>query len=192
MSLHPSLTRAAVVRASFFAFCLLLPALLHGPVLGAQKFPTVGKPAPDFVLTNSWGHKDYLKQFLGKKVIIMNFGSHKSEKEATGLFVTMARMYYTHPGVKIYSMIVLKDLPFYANKQTVIDRVKEIGRNISYPELGGTMDWEGKVSSKYGVNMGPNLLVINKKGKIVFMQGDLYKGSTRELHTAVETALKEK
>lgn len=168
---------------------LLLAAglLLLSGIAQAASFPIVGKVPKDFTLDNSWGHKDNLYMHRGK-VVIMNFGNHKSEQEAVATFILAARQYYKDPKVKMISMIVLKDLPFYANKKVVYERVKEIGRNISYPELGGTMDWQGKVSKTFGVDNGPNLVVIDKKGKVVFMMGSLEKGAPRAFRDAVEKA----
>lgn len=170
-----------------------LAALLFGVALFAPQgamaaFAVLGKPAPGFSLETHRGKRETLSLHKGK-VVIINFGSKDSEKEAIALFNSMAKFYVNNPKIKILSMITLKNLPFYANKQTVLTRIEEIAENSGYPEVPRLLDWEGKTSKLFGVDLGPNLLVVGKQGKVLYMQGKLDKGSSRALREAVMKAL---
>lgn len=177
--------RKGQIRLVLLTFVL---AAFAQQAVRAAGFPAVGKPAVDFNLETHLGTREALSKYKGK-VVIINFGSKDTEKEAIALFNSMAKYYVTKPGIQILSTIVLKNLPFYANKQTVLTRVEEIAENSGFPKIPRLLDWEGKMGSKYGVNLGPNLLVVDKKGKVVYMQGALGKGTSRALNEAVAKAL---
>ncbi len=183
-------TLKAFWTTTLMAAVLLVGAAVNTPA-SAEDFPIVGKKAPDFNLETHVGKKEALSNHKGK-VVIVNFGSKDSEKEAIALFNSMSKRYVNNPDVQILSMIVLKNLPFYANKQTVLTRVEEIAENSGYPHIPRLLDWEGKSSEKFGVDLGPNLLVVGRDGTVTYMQGPLAKGTSRALADAVKEALEKK
>lgn len=144
---------------------LAVAALLAVPFLRSEV--TVGKPAPDFTLTDTNGKSHALSSFKGKWVVlewnnpdcpfvVKHYGSQnmqKLQKEATGKGVVW---------LTINSGAAGKEGVYPAAE--INKKWKENGAaSTAY-----LLDGDGKVGKLYGAKTTPQMFVINPKGEIVY------------------------
>ncbi|MBS0661426.1 MAG: thioredoxin family protein [Verrucomicrobia bacterium] len=144
---------------------LAVAALLAVPFVRSEV--TVGKPAPEFTLTDTNGKSHALSSFKGKWVVlewnnpdcpfvVKHYGSQnmqKLQKEATGKGVVW---------LTINSGAAGKEGVYPAAE--INKKWKENGAaSTAY-----LLDGDGKVGKLYGAKTTPQMFVINPKGEIVY------------------------
>lgn len=130
--------------------------------MGAQ----VGKPAPDFTLTDTEGAEHHLSDYRGKTVVLEWFNPdcpfvkkhHQKNK-------TMAATYKKFAGENLVWMAINSGAP--GKQGNGVDRnrkaIQEYG--IAYPVL---LDEKGEVGRLYGAKTTPHMFVIDASGTLVY------------------------
>jgi len=134
----------------------------------AQAAPEIGKPAPDFTLTDTSGNEHSLADFQGK-VVVLEWLNHSCpfvvkhyaegnmqglQEKYTGKDVVWLSINSTNPDHKDY-----KD-PDASNAAT--------GKHGAKP-TAVLLDEDGTVGQMYGARTTPHMYVINSEGKLAYM-----------------------
>jgi peroxiredoxin len=158
----------ALVFAAGLAFSAV-PTILSAHAAGeiAESSSLVGKPAPDFTLTDSNGKSHSLGKFKGKVVVLewFNHGCPFVRKHYESGNMQKLQKEYTAKGVVWLSICSSAE-----GKQGFASGA---GHNAEAREAGAEptailIDADGKVGRLYGARTTPDMYVINKKGTLVY------------------------
>lgn len=119
----------------------------------------IGNPAPDFSLTDLVGNKHDLKDYRGEYVLL-DFGASwclwcKKEKP----FLLNAHARYKDKGLKIINISMDK------NRSDWEEDIKK--ENYPWISISDLKAWGGNIAKDYGIKGIPNIMLIDKNGKIV-------------------------
>jgi alkyl hydroperoxide reductase subunit AhpC len=161
-----------------FAVVALAVILFGGAALAsAQEGAVVGKPAPDFTLTDSNGKSHSLSAYKGKTVVLewVNFGCPFVRKHYGAGNMQKLQKDYTGKGV------VWLSLNSSGQGKEGFHTAAEINSLLS--EKGAApsaylSDTNGKVGHQYGARTTPHMFVIDPKGTLVYAGGIDDKPST--------------
>ena len=151
-------------------FCLALPALAAAqePTAPPPQKAALGKPAPDFSLTDLAGKTHRLSDYLkAKKVVVIEWFNPKcpsvKKVHTKGIPTGLAQKY------KEKGVVWLAINSGGPGKQGHGIEVNKAGAklwSIKYPIL---TDEAGTVGRLYGAKVTPNLCVVDATGKLVYM-----------------------
>ena len=147
---------AAAVVIAALGFCNLRAQAQNDPAPAA-----VGKPAPDFTLTDQKGNTVKLSAFKGN-VIVLEWTNPDcpfvQRHYKAGTMATLAKNY----GGKGVVWLAINST-YYMNREK--DAAWAEQQQIAYPVLG---DHEGKVGKAYGAKTSPHMFIIDANGNIVY------------------------
>jgi peroxiredoxin len=139
-------------------YFLLIFIILFIYIPAYPKMLKKGDKAINFTLKNLQGKKISLSHFLKKKVIIIDFW-------ATWCPTCIKEIKYFNKVYKKFKKkgLIILGINFKEEKKKIVSFSKKI--KILYPVL---LDTKGKVAKKYGILGIPSVIIINKKGRIVY------------------------
>jgi peroxiredoxin len=134
----------------------------------AEEFALIGKPAPNFKLTDSWGIQHSLSDFKGKYVVLewINFDCPFVKKHYDSKNMQNLQKEVTANGI-----VWLSICSSYQGKQgnftpsEINKRMHETGANMT----AYLIDEDGTVGKLYGAKTTPNMYIIDKTGTLVYM-----------------------
>ena len=145
---------------------VLFLALLIGisPSLWAQDFlkrkvVEIGKPVPDFQLSDSWGKAIKLSDYKGK-VVMIHFWS------ATCPFVVRYEP-RLQALTKEYASKDVVVLGIDSNADESVAQIRKVAskRDVNYPIL---IDSDSKIADAFGAITTPHIYVVNREGLLVY------------------------
>lgn len=147
---------------------IMLAAALLCLTAAAHAAPRLGKPAPDFTLTDQNGEAVKLSDSKGKLVVLEWFNEgcpfvkkHYGSKNMQGL-----QKKYAKKGVVWYSIVTgKKGKQGYLTPEEAQERLKGMGSKAIL------RDEKGDVGRLYSAKTTPHMYVIDKKGDLVYMGG---------------------
>lgn len=117
--------------------------------------------ASEFALKDQY-NRSYNVSFPRDKVLILVFGDRKGSSQIESWVRPLYEKY--NDGVDIYGVAELSAVPYLM--QGVVRQIFK-----SQIRFSVMLDWSGKVSKSYNYQAGKaNVIVINKKGEILFRQ----------------------
>jgi peroxiredoxin len=172
------MSRSATIHWMAAAACLVLagPAAADKPAAPAGGKPAleeagaeVGKPAPDFTLTDTEGKTHHLADYKGKTVVLEWFNPdcpfvkkhHEKNK-------TMSTTYSRFAGDELVWLAVNSGAPGKQGDGREHNRKAREDYGVAYPIL---LDESGQVGRLYGAKTTPHMYVIDASGTL------LYKGA---------------
>ena len=143
------------------ALCAMVVAPSVAKDAKAQAKAEIGKPAPDFTLSDVYGNDFKLSQFKGKVVVIewinqfcpVSLGKHRNR--------TMQNLVKKHAKDGVVWLAIDSTYTTDAEK----NRVYAAKHGLAYPILA---DLSGRVGKAYGAKTTPHMFVIGKDGKLVY------------------------
>lgn len=129
--------------------------------------PEVGKPAPEFTLTDSNGKSHNLSDFKGKVVVLewLNHGCPFVQKHYDGGNMQGLQKKYTGEGVVWLSIV--SSAPGKQGHMSPEETNKTKAEKNS-AATAVLLDEDGKVGRLYNAKVTPELFVINKEGVLVY------------------------
>jgi hypothetical protein len=148
--------------------------------------PEIGKPAPEFTLTDSTGTSHKLSDFKGKVVVLewLNHGCPFVKKHYDEGNMQKLQAKYTGEGVVWLSIV--SSAPGKQGHMTAEDTNKTKEEKGSKP-TAVLLDEDGKVGQLYGAKVTPELFIINPEGALVYAGGIDDKKSTDPADIAAST-----
>jgi len=157
------------MKRQFLPFCAILALTSLAPLM-AQAAPEIGKPAPDFSATDSYGKTVHLSDFKGKEVVLEwsndscpyvkkwygNGDMQKLQNDATAQGAIWLTVISSAPGKEGY---VTGD---QANTDTQ-------SRHAAPTKV--LLDPSGAIGHAYGALTTPDMYVIDKNGILQYMGG---------------------
>jgi thiol-disulfide isomerase/thioredoxin len=159
--LYPRLSARSVLSAAFVSSLLLF---------GCQEGATAGAPAPGskvaFVLQTLEGRPVGAKDYTGKVVVLDFWATWCGPCHVQQRILEDVYKDYQGKGVQFVA----------ANVGEEVDTVRQFLKNkpIPYTVLMDPHD----VAGQFGINALPTLMVIDKKGKLAFLEAGLTDGDT--------------
>lgn len=164
MKIRVGLAAAAVMA-------IAIPVWAHCGFCGSGKksehsraHAEVGKPAPDFALTDVDGKEHKLSALKGK-VVVLEWTNHtcpfvrRHQSEERTMQKTFAKF-----GGKPVAWLAIDSSHFCAEKRADIKSwIKD--KNIAYPIL---LDPKGEIGHMYGAKTTPHMFVIDQKGVLAY------------------------
>ncbi len=146
----------------------MIAAVLLTLASAAYAAPELGKPAPDFTLQDQNGKPVKLSDAKGKVVVLEWFNEgcpfvkkHYGSKNMQGL-----QKKYAKKGVVWYSIVTGKPgKEGYLTPEEAQDRLKTMGSKAIL------RDESGDVGRSYSAKTTPHMLVVGKKGELLYMGG---------------------
>lgn len=152
---------------------LALAALLFA--VAAHAAPELGKPAPDFTLTDQDGKSVKLSDAKGKIVVLEWYNKdcpfvkkHYKSGNMTGL-----QKKYGKKGVVWYEVATSAE-----GKEGHLTAAEAKAQMKGLSSKGILLDEKGEVGHLYGAKTTPHMFVVNKEGNLVYMGGIDDKPST--------------
>lgn len=158
-----------MTRLSSIVLCLALPALACAQDSTPKpQRAAIGKPAPDFTLTDLAGKKHRLSDYLkAKKVVVLEWFNPKcpsvKKVHQKGIPTGVAKSF------KDKGVVWLAINSGGPGKQGHGLEVNKAGAkrwSIDYPIL---LDETGAVGRSYGAKVTPNLCIVSASGELVYM-----------------------
>jgi peroxiredoxin len=128
---------------------------------------TVGKPAPDFTLTDATGTKHTLSEYKGKFVVLewVNYGCPFVKKHYNSGNMQELQEKYTEKGVEWLSICSsAPGMQGYFEGDELISEIKEHKPHAD----AYLVDASGDVGRMYGAKATPNMYVIDPKGILIY------------------------
>jgi hypothetical protein len=148
--------------------------------------PEVGKPAPEFTLTDCCGETHNLADFKGKTVVLewLNHGCPFVKKHYDQGNMQKLQKKYTDEGVVWLSIV--SSAPGKQGHMTAeeANKTKEEKGSAATAVL---LDEDGKVGQLYAAKVTPELFIINPEGTLVYAGGIDDKKSTDPADIATST-----
>ncbi len=126
-----------------------------------QPRPSIGDPARDFTYPGLDGVNVKLSDFLGKKVVFLNIWATWC-KQCRKELPRVQKMYDKFKGDDFEVLAVSIDA---LGKKVVVPFMKEL--QLNFPVL---LDTSGSIQLLYGTTGVPETFIIDKKGKIVYVE----------------------
>lgn len=146
-------------KVSILTFLLLATITTHAK----KEPPTVGDPAPDFVLQDAEEKIHTLKKLRGK-IVFLILGNRKIRKEDDKWAAAYNKDYQKNKNVTSYIIADMRSVPGFIPKRFIRSRVKK-----KPPPAKFLFDWKGEIHKKYHTEKKkPTLYLISQQGKIVF------------------------
>lgn len=147
---------------------IMLAAALLCLTAAAHAAPRLGKPAPDFTLTDQSGEAVKLSDAKGKLVVLEWFNEecpfvkkHYGSKNMQGL-----QKKYAKKDVVWYTIVSSKP-----GKQGHLTRGEATDRLKGMASKAILLDEKGDVGRMYSAKVTPHMYVIDKKGDLIYMGG---------------------
>lgn len=147
---------------------IMLAAALLCLTAAAHAAPRLGKPAPDFTLTDQSGEAVTLSDAKGKLVVLEWFNEecpfvkkHYGSKNMQGL-----QKKYAKKDVVWYTIVSSKP-----GKQGHLTRGEATDRLKGMASKAILLDEKGDVGRMYSAKVTPHMYVIDKKGDLIYMGG---------------------
>jgi glutathione peroxidase-family protein len=144
----------------FFAF--------SGIFIEAEEIALLGKPAPDFKLTDSKGKQYSISEFKGKFIVLewINFGCPFVKKHYESKNMQKLQKSYTEKGIVWLTICSsTQGKQGYFNNDEINAKIKESGAGMT----AYLIDEDGTVGRLYGAKTTPNMFIIDKSGNLVYM-----------------------
>lgn len=146
----------------------ILAAVLLSLASAAHAAPELGKPAPDFTLSDQRGKPVTLSGSKGKFVVLEWFNEgcpfvqkHYGSKNMQGL-----QKRYGAKGVVWYTIVSSKE-----GKQGHLTPADATDRLKAMSSKAILLDGKGEVGRLYGAKTTPHMFVVDKKGDLIYMGG---------------------
>ncbi|MBI2788980.1 MAG: thioredoxin family protein [Elusimicrobia bacterium] len=146
----------------------ILAAVLLSLASAAHAAPELGKPAPDFTLSDQSGKPVKLSDSKGKFVVLEWFNEgcpfvqkHYGTRNMQGL-----QKKYGAKGVVWYTIVSSKE-----GKQGYLTPADASQRIKAMSSKAILLDGKGEVGRLYGAKTTPHLFVVDKKGTLIYMGG---------------------
>jgi len=124
----------------------------------------LGKPAPDFTLTDASGKEHKLSDMLGK-VVVLEWTNHKcpfvNRHHDSGL---IAKTPAKFEGKNVTWFAIDSSQTCEKDRENISAWAKK--RNLSYPVL---LDAEGTVGHLYNAKTTPHIFIVDQKGILAYM-----------------------
>jgi peroxiredoxin len=130
----------------------------------------IGKPAPDFTLTDSNGNEHSLSDYEGKFIVLewINFGCPFVKKHYKS--GNMQKLQKTYTGKDVVWLTICSSAP---GKQGNLPP-EEINQELADYNTANTaylIDESGEVGQLYGAKTTPHMYIINNEGVLVYAGG---------------------
>lgn len=146
----------------------VLAAVLLSLASAAHAAPELGKPAPDFTLSDQSGKPVKLSDSKGKLVVLEWFNEgcpfvqkHYGSRNMQGL-----QKKYGAKGVVWYTVVSSKE-----GKQGHLTPADAADRLKAMNSKAILLDGKGEVGRLYGAKTTPHMFVVDKKGTLIYMGG---------------------
>lgn len=142
--------------------------LLALPLAGAA--PEIGKPAPDFMLPDTYGESHSLSDYQGQWVVLewLNYGCPYVQKHYRTENIPSQQAKWTEQGVVWLSIVSsAPGKQGYYEGPTMNEKSEEWGNRANAVLL----DPSGEVGMRYEARTTPHMFVINPEGNVVYMGG---------------------
>jgi AhpC/TSA family len=172
-----SMTSSSLIRSAILLSALCVaPALAEGPAhtptppgaAATQPSAELGKPAPDFTLTDTEGKPVRLRDLKGKTVVLEWFNPEcpfVKHAHGKGPLVDLARRV---AGPKLVWLSINSGAP---GKQGHGREVNALGKKTFSIDNPVLLDETGVVGKAYGAIKTPHVFVIDPKGVLVYRGG---------------------
>jgi peroxiredoxin len=143
---------------------LLLPAavlVLAAPALAAD----VGKPAPDFTLSDLDGKEVKLSDLRGRVVVLEWFNPGCPYVKASHTRGTLVGLAARHEGAGVVWLAINSAAQGKQGHGVDVNRTAARAFGMRYPVL---LDESGRVGRAYGATNTPGMFVIDAAGKLVY------------------------
>ena len=152
------------------SICLSVLIFLSGLVANlaqAQTFAELGKPAPDFKLSDMHGKEISLAQFKGKPVVLewLNYGCPFVKKHYGASNMQKLQATYVQKGVTWIS--ISSAGPGREGYMTAAEALTATAEHSAHPSTVA-LDPEGSVGKLYGAKTTPHMFVIDQNGVLVY------------------------
>jgi len=142
---------------------------LNQPSAQAGNEATVGRPAPNFSLTDMHGKKVSLSDFKGKTLVLewLNHGCPYVKKHYDSEFKNMQSLQkkYVDKGIVWLSIVSSRaGKQGHMNAKKALDTTEEVGAHPTTVLL----DADGSVGKLYGAKTTPHMFVISDDGRIAY------------------------
>ena len=146
------------ILPAFFAVALAAPA---------YAVPEVGKPAPDFTLSDLLGKKYELSDYKGKYVVLewVNFGCPFVRKHYGSENMQHLQKEFTDKGVVWLS--ICSSAPGKQGNETP-DAAKKGISKFGWAATAYLSDEDGKVGRLYNAKTTPDIFVVDPKGTLIY------------------------
>lgn len=156
--------RRSVVIATVIAAASLLP----GQEARAQNAsPTIGAPAPEFNLPDTYGNEHALADYLGQWVVLewLNYGCPYVRKHYNSQNMQDLQAKYGDKGVKW--LAIVSSAP---GKQGYYepDAMNEMSEKKGQRALAVLLDPEGMVGRMYNAQTTPQMMIIDPEGTLLY------------------------
>jgi peroxiredoxin len=148
-----------------------LPSILSAILLTAAvafAAPEIGKPAPDFSLTDSKGAKHSLADYKGKYVVLewVNYGCPFVKKHYDS--TNMQALQKDATANDVVWLTICSSAPGKQGHMAAADVNKELAAKGSAPKAY-LIDEAGTVGKAYDAKTTPEMFVINPEGVLIYM-----------------------
>ena len=129
---------------------------------------SIGKPAPDFTLTDPDGNRHALSDYAGRIVVLewVNHGCPFVGKHyGSG---NMQKLQKTYTGADVVWLTICSSAPGQQGHESAAGWKKEIAAKGMAP-TALLMDEAGAVGRMYGAKTTPHMYVIDSKGNLAYM-----------------------
>ena len=152
------------MKSVLLAFLFVL--FMSAPVCAAQE-AEVGKPAPDFTLTDTYNHARHLHDYLGKTVVL-EWTNHECpyvKKQYGGGAMQALQKEATGQGV-----IWLSIVSSARGEQgfTDIGQANAVIAQTGAAATARLLDFDGAVGRLYGAKTTPHMFIIDKNGILAY------------------------
>ena len=156
------------MRVSFQFMKKLITSLVAVALAGAAfAQPEIGKPAPEFTLTDTTGKSHSLSDFKGKTVVLewINHGCPFVVKHYSS--GNMQKLQTDATGKGVVWLSICSSAPGKQGHMTAADAVKK-SEEVGSKATAYLVDEDGKVGKLYDAKSTPEMYVINKEGVLVY------------------------
>ena len=144
----------------------ILTSLAATAVL-AVDVPPVGSSAPDFLLTDAKGGTHSLSQYKGKYVVLEWFNPECPFVKKHYGSDNMQKLQQEYTGKGVVWLTIDSNAPGTEGNITP-DQAQKIMASWKTKQTALLLDPESKVANLYGAKNTPNMVVINREGKLIY------------------------
>src|SRR2546427_9106142 len=129
--------------------------------------PPVGSAAPDFSLTDASGKTHSLSQYKGKYVVLEWFNPERPFVKKHYGSGNMQKLQQQYTGKGVVWLTIDSNAPGTEGNIT-LDQAQKIMASWKTKQTALLLDPESKVAKLYGAKNTPNMVVINREGKLIY------------------------